>query len=472
MERCGFFDAHMVNDKFDREYFADTFAAYFASFIGNGIFGNKSDALQVVARDKPTMEVEVLSGQGWINGYWYENMDNAVFAIDMADGYLNRIDIVVLRLGYTERGMWLEVRKGVPATSPKAPDIIRNADYYELQLAKIAVQAGNINIKSIHITDTRLLNDVCGLVCGVVQQFNTQTFGQQLQTFINDYIAKANRDYVPYTDELARLVKLSNLDHKTYKQGLDDLSAQSDAEHAEYKNHLDTVQDTADSEHDAYKDALDGLQQTADDEHVEYKSAIDMLRADSNAYKAQYVKDIDNLKKLANGAYNEFLAYLDGLQKSGYASYVDFLNWLVTYKDDTIGKVNELMERLNDIAGGNVTVDALDRILRLERRLPVKEVAEIEHNLDSYVQCVFFAYDYGAGCGDPYAGPAGGTPLASEEVSYSQQDRNHITIYAKDIYGDVDTVVKLEDNIYMIVFVNSITTLLAVLERINMGGIS
>ena len=72
-EKSGFFDAHLVDGEYDRIYLAESFAKYFASFIGNGIFGGKSNELMVQQKATADMSVRVLSGQAWINGYWYEN---------------------------------------------------------------------------------------------------------------------------------------------------------------------------------------------------------------------------------------------------------------------------------------------------------------------------------------------------------------------------------------------------------------
>ena len=88
MERCGFFDANLVGEEYDRVYLASQFAAYFASFIGNGVYASKSDKLQVVEQDLQGMAINVLGGQGWINGYWYENTESISLAIDVADGVM------------------------------------------------------------------------------------------------------------------------------------------------------------------------------------------------------------------------------------------------------------------------------------------------------------------------------------------------------------------------------------------------
>ena len=188
-EQSGFFDAHLVNGEYDRVYLAESFAKYFASFIGNGVFGGKSNELMTQQKATADMSVKVLPGQGWINGYWYENSDELSLAIDIADGVLNRIDIVVLRWSNSERVIRLAVKKGTPAVSASAPMLQRDADCYELKLAQIYVKAGATKIIQSDITDTRLNSSECGLVQGVVKQFDTTEFGKQIDSFIEDFEA-------------------------------------------------------------------------------------------------------------------------------------------------------------------------------------------------------------------------------------------------------------------------------------------
>lgn len=201
MERCGFFDANLVGEEYDRVYLASQFAAYFASFIGNGVYASKSDKLQVVEQDLQGMAVNVLGGQGWINGYWYENTESISLAIDVADGVLNRVDSVVLRLGFSERNMWVAVKKGTPATSPSAPALTRNADYYELQLATIDVPASSIKITQAQITDTRMNQNVCGWVTGVVDQLDTTTLFNQFESYFDEFKQFYENDYANWTAE-------------------------------------------------------------------------------------------------------------------------------------------------------------------------------------------------------------------------------------------------------------------------------
>lgn len=188
MERCGFFDAYLNGEEYDRVYLANSFAAYFASFINNGVFAEHADQLQVMSMPTPSMQITVRKGQGWINGYWYENTDEMYLPIDVADGVLHRIDSIVLRWGSSERNMWLAVEKGEPAISnPQPPALTRDADYFELQLALVSIPASSISITQAQITDTRLDTTVCGWVTGVVDQIDTTTLFAQFEAYFREF---------------------------------------------------------------------------------------------------------------------------------------------------------------------------------------------------------------------------------------------------------------------------------------------
>ncbi|NFA98544.1 hypothetical protein EXM52_16055 [Clostridium botulinum] len=168
----------------DRRYKAEDFASYFASFIGDGVFPNPSTGLQVI--DNNDMSVAVQAGKGWIKGYFYQNTDDFILKVDVADSLLNRIDRVVLRLDYNKRAVNLFIKKGTFASSPVAPLLQRDADIYELGLADIYVRAGVISIIQSNITDLRLNKELCGIVHGTIDQVDTTTiFNQYLEWYKN-----------------------------------------------------------------------------------------------------------------------------------------------------------------------------------------------------------------------------------------------------------------------------------------------
>lgn len=200
-QECGFFNAQLVGDnEYDRVYLAEQFAAYFASFIGTGIFGKSMQKLEVLAQTEPNMSIKVLPGEAWINGWWYRNTEEYTLSLDVADGVLSRIDVIVLRWGNQERDMWLHVIKGNASSNPVAPKIERNADYYDLQLATVAMSKGTIKITQSAIEDTRLATDVCGLVTGVVDQIDTTGLYNQFQAYFEEFKEYYEKDYANWTD--------------------------------------------------------------------------------------------------------------------------------------------------------------------------------------------------------------------------------------------------------------------------------
>lgn len=206
-KQCGFFNAHLIDGEYDRVYLAEQFAAYFASFIGNGIFGKSMQKLQVLSQDTPDMSVKVLSGEAWINGWWYRDPESFNLNLQIADGILPRIDVVVLRWGSSERDMWLQVITGVPATNPVKPQIRRDADYYDLQLAVISVPAGCIRITQAQIQDTRLDNAVCGLVTGVVDQIDTTGLFAQFERYFEEFKSQNTVDWYAWIEQFREFIE-------------------------------------------------------------------------------------------------------------------------------------------------------------------------------------------------------------------------------------------------------------------------
>ena len=172
MERCSFFNAELSGESYDRVYLAEDFARYFASFIGNGVFPDPATGLQVVA-DNKSMNVIIKPGKAWINGYFYENTDDLTLQVNVADGVLNRIDKVVLRLDFLNREIKTYIKQGNFASTPASPAITRNSDIYELALAEIKIDKGTIKITQASISDLRFNKELCGVVKSTIEEIDT-----------------------------------------------------------------------------------------------------------------------------------------------------------------------------------------------------------------------------------------------------------------------------------------------------------
>ena len=183
-EKSSFFNAELVGDSWDRTYTAEDYADYFSSFIGNGVFPNPSSNLLVIANNN--MSVTLSKGKAWINGYMYYNDDELKLTIDNADGVLKRIDRIVIRLDLVNREIKSYVKKGTASSSPMGTDLTRTSTVYELCIAEIQVNAGAISILQSNITDTRLNNNLCGIVTQTVNEIDTDDLYLQLQGYIKE----------------------------------------------------------------------------------------------------------------------------------------------------------------------------------------------------------------------------------------------------------------------------------------------
>ncbi|WP_147424531.1 hypothetical protein [Parablautia intestinalis] len=97
---------------------------------------------------------------------------------------MNRSDSIVIRLDLTNR--WIKgfcktgnYHSGNP--TPPAPEISRTI--HEIVLARIYVTAGTTEITQDMIEDTRMDKELCGWVCGAVEQIDFEQIYAQFQTY-------------------------------------------------------------------------------------------------------------------------------------------------------------------------------------------------------------------------------------------------------------------------------------------------
>lgn len=160
-EKSSFFDS--VNA--DRVYYAADWASHMAEYFTNGIFNN---GLKVVANND--MSVSIQLGAANVNGYKYK-LDTSPKVIDVAnaDGILNRIDNIVIRLDIPNRQVTVEIVQGNFSENAVAPALTRGTSVYDLRIAKISIPAGTTAITQNLITDCRFNSNDCGNVICAVQ---------------------------------------------------------------------------------------------------------------------------------------------------------------------------------------------------------------------------------------------------------------------------------------------------------------
>lgn len=186
-EHYSFFDAQGVEGSYDRTYSSADVAAYFASFIGNGVYASPANQLKVSPANGK-MAVNVAVGKAWINGYFYELSDSAKeLTIATGDANNPRIDKVVCSLNLSNRLIELKVIQGAASANPQPPTHSRENEVFDLVLAEVAVAAGAVELSDEDITDKRPDNAVCGFVTGVVEQIDTTGLFSQYDAEFNTW---------------------------------------------------------------------------------------------------------------------------------------------------------------------------------------------------------------------------------------------------------------------------------------------
>lgn len=177
----GFFDAVDLGEgQYDRVYSSAEFAHYFGLFVGNGVFPSPSTGLSVVCNTPEDMTVKVSPGSGFINGHYLTVPEGGdeYLAVPIAHASLPRIDSIVMGLDLGERQVSLYVKPGQASASPQPVTLQRDDALYELELARIFVAAGAGSITQTAITDMRTNPESCGLVTGLIDQFDVSGFFQ------------------------------------------------------------------------------------------------------------------------------------------------------------------------------------------------------------------------------------------------------------------------------------------------------
>ncbi|EPY2302321.1 tail fiber protein [Clostridium sporogenes] len=255
----------------DRAYLAEDFARYFAKFIGTGVYPNPATGLQVVAVDN-NMQIRIKKGDAYILGRDFENTDDYIIQLDVADGVLSRIDRVALRLDYLKRDIIPVLKKGNYASSPIAPALQRDADAYEIALADVYVKNGVIKINQSDITDTRLNSELCGIVHAIIQQVDTTEIFRQFQAWFNEQKNVHEGDFEKWLNEFKIITG------KKFEDWVEDL-----------KNSLDPNEDIAaqlQMQISTIKSDLADM--TTDIENIDLNA--DKVTLDSSSFKSKNVK--------------------------------------------------------------------------------------------------------------------------------------------------------------------------------------
>lgn len=175
------FDSKRVDGSWDRAITAQDERDFNKLYFTNGVFANPPSSLLVEAYSG--MQIKVLPGGCHIEGAKAYSGEARYITLSNSASNLARIDRIIARYDNSEavRSIDIYVREGVPSTTPIAPDIHTEPEYYEIVLADVLVPKGVTSIKASYIIDQRLNPELCGLVVPMAKDKDTSELWSQIR---------------------------------------------------------------------------------------------------------------------------------------------------------------------------------------------------------------------------------------------------------------------------------------------------
>ena len=222
----------------DRRYNAQHWADYFFPLFRSGVFNGD---LQVTANDN--MTITIATGYAWIDGYVYHLTEPLTLDIETASGNANRMDNIVIQLDHTNRWIKAKAITGgyyAKTATPKEPEITTKIN--EVVIARISVAGGRTKITQSMITDTRMDKELCGWVCGAVQQIDFAQITAQFDAFFAEYKEGVTTNYAAYLESIAQYEQQTETEVKewieNFQSAINDWTDDEKNDFEEWYNHI------------------------------------------------------------------------------------------------------------------------------------------------------------------------------------------------------------------------------------------
>lgn len=213
--RSMFFNAIQSGNSYDRVYSAEDFSGYLDKIVGDGVFGDPTNNLQVLAQNTPDMSVMVYPGQGWIKGHKFISTEAIVLTADDASSSADRYDSVNFYLDYENREMGIRLVKGeVGGNQP--PSLVQTENvFWEYRLGVLKLYAGTAAISQDKITDTRGTS-MCPFVVGLIEQIDASSLFSQWNTQFEAWFEDIEEQT---TTLINRITGLAKYEYRYYTTG-------------------------------------------------------------------------------------------------------------------------------------------------------------------------------------------------------------------------------------------------------------
>lgn len=167
-------------------YNAEDAETYLSTRV-SGVYASENCFDLTITADRT---VTIGPGLAWVRNTRFAgksicNREVLELTIPMADSSKPRTDRIVLRYDKAENKSELVVKTGTPGSAAAAPDVVQTELVYELGLYTVLVAAGSTVVKVADVTDTRLNEQVCGLMRDGVTGLPTAQIARQADALLD-----------------------------------------------------------------------------------------------------------------------------------------------------------------------------------------------------------------------------------------------------------------------------------------------
>lgn len=186
-------------------YDSDDAQTYFCTRT-SGVYSD-DDCFDISISDALT--VTISPGLAWIKNADYAGKSVCVTeSVDLEispGGTLPRTDRVVLRFSKSANASELAILEGTESSTYPAPDLTQEETTYELGLYTIYVKADATSISTSNITDTRLDEDVCGVMSDGVTSIPTATLQAQTEAILSELADDVSETATELSDAISEI---------------------------------------------------------------------------------------------------------------------------------------------------------------------------------------------------------------------------------------------------------------------------
>lgn len=192
----GFHNNKNTNGVNDRVYSALDMREPYKSIFSDGVKPNANgvlgDDLQVQAVSG--MQIRVAAGRGLFGGAFFYNKSIYTIELDTASS-TDRYDCVIVRTDdATDRNTTIYIKSLTHV--PTIDDLERTDDVNEYCLGYVYVPALAISITDANITDTRLNQNLCGVITGVFNQVDGEALNRKFEDAFNNWFEDIKVSFV------------------------------------------------------------------------------------------------------------------------------------------------------------------------------------------------------------------------------------------------------------------------------------